>query len=87
MIAGKTSSGFEFEVSEHALDNMELVDLIAEGSEDPLTVSKIVKMVLGTEQRKKLYDHVRTEDGRVPTAVVGTEIAEIFSAFGESGKN
>ena len=87
MICGKTESGFEFKVSECALDNMELVDLLAEGREDPLTVSKIVKIVLGTDQRKRLYDHVRAADGRVPTELVIEEISEIFKAFGEAGKN
>ena len=87
MIKGNTSTGFAFEVGEEVLDNMELVDLIAEGAENPVTVSKIMKMVIGEEQRKRLYDHLRLDDGRVPTQAVGQALTEIFKAFGEKGKN
>lgn len=87
MIKGKTSTGFQFEVEDSVLDNMELVDLLAENSENPLTISKIIKLVLGDAQRKKLYDNLRTEDGRVPMEAVAQAIAEIFLAFGEQGKN
>lgn len=87
MISGKTKSGFEFAIENNVFDNMELVDTIAEATEDdPVAISKLVKMVLGTEQRKKLYDHLRTEDGRVPTAAVFAAVGEIFASFGQ-GKN
>lgn len=87
MISGKTKSGFEYAIENNVFDNMELVDTIAEATEDdPVALSKLVKMVLGTEQRKKLYDHLRTEDGRVPTAAVFAAVGEIFTSFGQ-GKN
>ena len=87
MISGKTKSGFEFAIENNVFDNMELVDTIAEATEDdPVAISNLVKMVLGTEQRKKLYDHHRTEDGRVPTAAVIAAVGEIFASFGQ-GKN
>lgn len=90
MITGKTSSGFSFEISENTLDNMEFVDTLAEATDDNLlSVSRVVEMMLGKTQRKRLYDHVRTEDGRVPVAAVSAEIVEIFQAFSDSrqGKN
>ena len=88
MIKGTTKSGFVFEIDETVMDNMELVDLIAESDTDnPLVISKIAKLILGKEMREKLYDHLRTEDGRVPTQLVFEAIGEIFTAFGQPGKN
>lgn len=88
MLKGTTKSGFHYEIQDNVFDNMELVDTIAEATEDdPVAVSRLVKMTLGVEQRKKLYDHLRTEDGRVPTEKVFEEVGEIFAAFGKREKN
>lgn len=88
MVKGKTKSGFEFELDENVINNMELVDALADcASDDPFAVSKTVKLLLGNELRRKLYDHLRTGDGRVPMEMVSMEISEIFSAFGSAGKN
>ena len=80
-------NGLKLEMNENTMDNMELVDTLAEAEDDPLAVSRMTKLVLGTEGRKKLYDSLRTEDGRVPVAAVSDAIKEIFEAFGEKGKN
>lgn len=87
MTHGKTTSGFEYEIDESALDNMELLDAIAETDENPLAFSKLVTCLLGAEQRKKLYNHLRTEKGNVPILAVSEEIAEIFRNTGKAGKN
>lgn len=86
MIKGKTTSGFEFAVDEKVLDNMELVDAISEVDENPTALSKVVKLLLGAH-KKELYDHVRTEDGRVPIEAVTDIIMEIFAAGGKPAKN
>ena len=81
-------NGFKIELDEKVIDNMELVDTLAEADEDnPLVVSKIVKMLLGEEKRKGLYDSLRTEDGRVPVESVSNAVQKIFAAFGDKGKN
>jgi len=88
MITGKTNSGFEFSLNENALDNMELVDALAELQEDdPIAISRVVRMLLGTAQRKRLYDHLRAEDGRVPLEAISTAVSEIFGALDQKGKN
>lgn len=51
MYKGKTASGFEFEIDESALNNMELVDALAASEEDPLEVSRVVRLLLGDAQR------------------------------------
>jgi len=88
MITGKTASGFEYQIPETAFDNMELVDAIAECSGDnPFASSRMVSLVLGTEQKKRLYDYLRTEDGRVPTEAVLQAVNDIFTFCGQKGKN
>ena len=86
MIRGKTSSGFAFEIEDHVLDSMELLDAIMEADENPGAISKVVKMILPDDQRKKLYNHLRTEKGNVPIMAVAQEVAEIFST-NQQGKN
>ena len=87
MYIGKTASGFEFEIAKDALDNMELVDAIADVDDNPLAVSKVVRLLLGKEDRTRLYDHIRTERGNVPIEAMSTELTQIFEACGEVGKN
>lgn len=87
MIKGTTKSGFEYEVDENAADNMELIDALAEATaDDMLAVSTVSKLLLGRMMRKKLYDHVRADDGRVPINLAVDEIMEIMQAMGDKGK-
>lgn len=80
---GKTSTGFEFDIEDERLDDMELVDIMAEIDENPLLMSKLCKMLLGDEQKKRLYDHLRSEDGRVPIEATTNAIQEIFNSPGD----
>lgn len=84
----KLKNGFETDLADNIMDNMELVDALAEASDsDPLAVSKMCRLILGDEKRKALYDSIRQKDGRVPVAEVSEAIKEIFGAFGDKGKN
>lgn len=87
MIKGKLKSGFEYEIADEVRDNMELLDAIVEADENPLAVSKVVKLLLGENQRRKLYDHLRTEKGNVPILAVSNAVAEIFRGSGQAVKN
>lgn len=89
MIKGKTSTGFEFELDENVMDNMELVRAIAEMNEtgNPLALDAAMKMMLGAEQYNTLCNHLRTEDGRVPVSAVSAAFAEVVKAAQEPGKN
>lgn len=87
MITAKTKSGFEIELKESSLDNMELVDTLDEMNEgNPLAISRLVPLLLGKEGKKKLYDHLRTPDGRVPVAKVAEALGELMNSF-TAGKN
>ena len=87
MIKGKTSSGFEFEISKDVVNDYELVENLAELEENPLLLGKIVNKILGKEQTARLKDHVRNEKGIVPTDRMTQEIIEIFQNSGEETKN
>lgn len=91
MIRGKTKSGFEYNVSETVMNDMEVVDAIAkcdsENSFEKMKgISELCKKIFGNDL-KRVYDHVRTEDGRVPPDKLEEEILCIFDAIGAQGKN
>ncbi len=87
MIKGKTSSGFEFEISKDVANDYELVENLGELEDNPLILGKIVNQILGKEQTARLKDHVRNEKGIVPTDRMTQEIIEIFQNSGEEIKN
>lgn len=85
MIRGTTGSGFDFEIDEDALDDMELLeDLCALDRGELDALPAVLGRIIGTDQKKALYDHVRNEKGRVPTTAVVNEIKNIFEAAKET---
>ena len=87
MITAKTNDGFEIELSEDALDDAELLDALG-GMQDGnvFDMSHLTLRLLGKEGRKKLYDHLRTPEGRVPSTAVEREIIELMISI-QPGKN
>ena len=77
MLEGKTTSGFEFKISENIIDDYELVEALGALDDDPLMVPKVVTMLLGKEQTTALKEHARV-DGRVSTQKMMDEIKDIF---------
>ena len=87
MINGTTKTGFAFSVDPNVMNDMELVDILADDAmDDAFRMSYVVRKLLPDDQRKALYDHVRV-DGRVPVDAVVAEVEDIFAAMGENGKN
>ena len=59
---GTLKNGFEFDIPDNRLDNMELVDALSEIEDNnPLAITKVANLMLGKDQKKKLYDYLRTE--------------------------
>ena len=79
---GKTKTGFEFDIPDENFD-MEFIDTLAELDEsNPVKMSKLITLLFdGTDGKAKLYDHVRTEAGKVPTDAVAQEVTDIFNAI------
>lgn len=85
MISGVTKNGFAFEITDEREDNMELIDALADIDDgNLLAVSKVLTLLLGPEQKKKMYDFVRTEDGIVSAQTVSEMIVEILAAKKET---
>ena len=87
MLKGKTKSGFEFEIDETRLDDMEFVEALADVEENFLKFPKVCNILLGEEQKKRLYDHLRAEAGKVPVQLMSETITEIMILAGNSTKN
>ncbi|MEQ7241429.1 MULTISPECIES: hypothetical protein [Enterococcus] len=86
MITGKTESGFEYNISKERLNNYELAETLGELEENPLLMGKVVNLMLGKEQTKRLKDHLRTKDGFVPSESMEAEITEILQKQAELKK-
>lgn len=86
MIEGVTKSGFKFAISDDALDDMELLDALSDMDEGKVASYKYaISALLGEEQRKALYEHVRDKKtGRVSAKKVFTAFAEILNAAKEN---
>lgn len=89
MIQGKTESGFEFELHDEVMDNMELVDLMVDinTTGNPAALSAAMETMLGKDQKRALYDHLRNEDGRVPVSKLSAAFVDVVKAAKEKGKN
>ncbi len=79
----ETSSGFAWDIDDVVLDDAEILDCLAdiEGG-NKLSFVPLLRKVLSPQGKKALYDHLRTEDGRVPYADLDRETTEIFHALG-----
>ena len=84
---GKTTSGFEYELDESALDDYELLEELCELDEgDTSKIISVLNRLLGNEQKERLKEHLRMENGRVPASKMMLEMGEIFNSVKE-GKN
>lgn len=85
MISGVTKNGFAFEITDERADNMELIDALADIDDgNPLAVSKVLTLLLGPEQKKKMYDFVRSEEGIVSAQAISEMLLEILSTKKET---
>ncbi len=76
-----TKSGFCLEIEEERLNNMELLDALAALDEGDITaLSTALRLLLTREQKKALYDHLRTPGGTVPIEAVTETLQEIFES-------
>lgn len=85
MVKGTTKSGFKYEVDKDQLTNVEFLELFAKMQNgDGMVVFELLEIVLGTEQKKKLYDHCRDKKGMVPVDAVTEEVTDIFTTLSEA---
>lgn len=82
-----TKSGFRCFLEPDRLDDMRVIDLLAECQEEnPIAISQLLTLLLGQKEKGRLYQHVE-KNGRVPIFRILEEIEEIFLLMGAKGKN
>lgn len=86
LMKGKTAAGFAFSVDPDVLNDMELMEDIAEVDTNPVMLPKVIRKVLGDSQKAAFYDFYRNENGKVPVDVVSAAFVEIMSTSNQ-GKN
>lgn len=87
MVKGELKSGFKFELDDEAMDDIEFVELLADAETSVTPIPKIATIALGKEQYKKLKDHLRNENGRVPVSVINEALSEMFENADAEIKN
>ena len=86
-LRGTTKSGFDYDISKGRLNNYELAEALGELEDNPLLFGKVVRLMLGNEQTKKLKNHLRNKDGFVPSDLMEAEITEILQKQAEIKKS
>lgn len=85
MIKGTTESGLDFEVDENKVNDMRVIDAMVEAEGGSLSaVSRLITLVFTPEMKAKIYEHVKTEDGRSPIQDVLQVVFEILKYNGET---
>ena len=77
----KTATGFEADIDDVCIDDMELFEAVVDVQGGDATAIPTVVRKLGGIHKQALYDHCRLPDGRVPVEAVAEEIGEIFKAL------
>lgn len=74
----QTSSGFEIDIEEEALDDMEVLELVFAIEDGNMkSYINLVDKIMSHEDKRRLYEHVRI-GGRVPIEKFGNELTEIM---------
>lgn len=77
----KTATGFEADIDDSCIDDMELFEAVADlQGGNALAVPTVIRKLCG-DKKQALYDHCRLESGRVPIQAVTLEITEMFEAL------
>jgi hypothetical protein len=92
MLTGKTSSGFEYSISDEALSDWEVLEALTEIDDGHYSAAvRVVNLLFDKEQKKALMEHCRDKKtGRVPQKNIFTELSEILTGSGsddEKAKN
>lgn len=83
----RLDNGLNLTIQDNALNNMELLDdLVDLDAGNGYAISRVVSRLLGKEEKKKLYEHLRA-DGVVQISKVVDCMKEIFDKLGAEGKN
>lgn len=81
----KLSNGLEIEMEKDAFNDMRVFELLSD--DNPLAYPKLINMVMGKDQKQKIYDFISKEsNGRVPIEKFKPIFDEIMIKMGEQDK-
>lgn len=84
----KTSEGLEINVRKDAFDDMEALEVLTDLVDgNPFAIPKVCNLIMDKEEKKKLYDFYRAEDGKVHVEKFISVLTEIMNSLGETEKN
>lgn len=82
----QTSSGFDIDIDESALDDMEVLELVYSLQDGNMkSYIDLVDKIMSHEDKRRLYNHVRI-DGRVPIEEFSEELKEIMKGLKDKKK-
>ena len=84
MVTGETKSGFKFEIDPDEVNDIEFLERLGEAGDDVSKMPRIMKEILGEDQRKRMYDHIRNEKGKVPIDTAMDIFMEILTIANEA---
>lgn len=92
MKKGTLTNGFKFSVNEKSLDDMELLEAMAEADAgNALKFTVVIEKLLGKQQKLAFYDSLRDKKtGVVPITKVSDALVELIEKIGQEedeGKN
>lgn len=88
----KTSSGYECTPNEKIGNDWRFIEALEDCDSDSTVkqitgIKKMLHLMLSEEDIKALYDHVREEDGTIPTDKIMKEVTEVFEEMRKELKN
>lgn len=87
LIRGITPNGFEFTLDKRKINDMAFIEALREVENDnPVYIVELFNQILGEDQKQRLYDFCREEDGIVPIEKCADEFAMILKSAGDDVK-
>lgn len=77
------SSGFKYLIDLSKLNDMRFLDILAEAQASQVEFPKVVRFMLGEEQRNELYKYLEEKQGSVPVEVVIKDFYELMEKVKE----
>lgn len=87
MITVELKNGFKAKIDPSKLDDMYFIEAMAEMETNIVKLSDVCSMLLGEEQKMKMYKSLEEKDGRVPLDSINDAITEIMTKAGDEIKN
>lgn len=83
----KLPCGFEGDIDESAINDMDFLDALTELQEgDPTALSKMCSLLFTKSEKKRFYDSCRNENGHAEPEKVSEQITELLKQLNNKKK-